>query len=445
MRYLPLQSSERQAMLATIGTDSIDTLFKQATGYTADADFALPPHQDEQATLKYFVKQAERNISTSQVASFLGGGYYRYYIPAAVDYIIQRGEFMTAYTPYQPEIAQGTLQYLFEFQTQVARLTGMDVANASLWDGATGTAEAILMAQRITKRKKARISGNLHPQYADVVRTYCAPLDIDIEQTDVSFTGEKSVDVDDTLATFVVAYPDFFGTVQDFSALATRCQEKGVLLTVVFTNPVPFGLLKVPGDMGADIVVGEGQALGAPLSFGGPGLGLFATRNRYVRQMPGRLVGETVDSENNRMYVLTLVAREQHIRREKATSNICTNSGLCVLTFSTHMTLLGAKGLRSLASADHSRACDLHARLSAIDGVCILNQHFYNEFVVELPINAQAYVEDAVQAGIFAGVPLSRFYLRSAYENLLLVATTQVNTQEEIDTFAHHLQGACHG
>lgn len=445
MRYLPLQDTDRQAMLKTIGVSSIEELFARATGDQSMRQFTLPDHQDEQAVLTYFTEMAARNKSTSQLASFLGGGYYRYYLPAAVDYIIQRGEFMTAYTPYQPEIAQGTLQYLFEFQTQVSRITGMECANASLWDGATASAEAVIMARRINKRNRAVLSGNLHPHCIAVARTYCEQLGIEVVQTPTSVQDDHGIVLDDSISSLVMGYPNFFGKVQDFSTLAEQCAAHGVLLILVCMNPVPLGLLKTPGEMGADIVVGEGQALGTPLSFGGPGLGLLACRLQHVRQMPGRLVGQTVDAAGNRMYVLTLVAREQHIRRDKATSNICTNSGLCVLAFSAHLALLGAQGLRKLACADHARARMLYDRIQACAGVSVVNNNFYNEFVVKLPVDGEAFVHDALDAGLLAGVPLKRFYDDPEYINLVLVSVTQTTTEAHIETFVRYLQSVCQG
>ena len=336
MRYLPLTDDDRKAMLDEIGARSIRDLFRDVpdAAYLTH-DLELPPHQGEQEVERALSRMASKNTPAGSAPFFVGAGAYRHHVPATVDHIIQRSEFLTSYTPYQPEIAQGTLQYLFEFQTQVAQLTGMDVANASMYDGSTACAEAILMAGRITRRHRVVMSGNLHPHYADVARTMGGLAGDAMVQPAPSPAGGEALAelIDDETACVVVQNPDVFGNVRDHSALAEAAHAKGALVIVVFTETVSLGALKSPGEMGADIAVGEGQSIGNALNFGGPYVGLFAARQKFVRQMPGRLCGETTDAEGKRGFVLTLSTREQHIRRDKATSNICTNSGLCSAGF----------------------------------------------------------------------------------------------------------------
>src|SRR5690606_26403005 len=311
------------------------------------------------------------------------------------DHLIQRSEFLTSYTPYQPEIAQGTLQYLFEFQTQVAMLTGMEVANASMYDGSTAAAEAVLMAHRVTRRRKAVLSGGLNPHYAEVVKTLSDLAGDEVVRLspDVTATEDLLAAIDDSVSCVVVQTPDVFGNLRDLGAIADKAHAHGALLVAVFTEAVSLGLVEAPGAMGADIVVGEGQSIGNALSFGGPYVGLFATRQKFVRQMPGRLAGETVDADGRRGFVLTLSTREQHIRRDKATSNICTNSGLCCLAFTIHMSLLGEAGLTRLARVNHANAVKLAEALDAVPGVKVLNETFFNEFTLRLPKPAAAVVE----------------------------------------------------
>lgn len=435
MRYLPLTPDDRQAMLARIGAGNIDELFKdvpEAARLSQPLD--LPSHQSELAVDRYMRKLAGRNLTAGDAAFFCGGGAYRHHVPATVDHIIQRSEFLTSYTPYQPEITQGTLQYLFEFQTQVAELTGMEVANASMYDGSTAAAEAVLMAHRVTKKRKAVISGRLHPQYRDVINNISEMGGFDLAGPSPSIMGAEGLAdmIDAETSCVVVQYPDFFGSVQDFTDLAQRVHEQNALLVVVVTEAVSFGLLKSPGDMGADIVVGEGQSIGNGLNFGGPYVGLFATRQKYLRQMPGRLCGETVDADGKRGFVLTLSTREQHIRRDKATSNICTNSGLCALAFTVHMTLLGGAGLTHLANLNHERMIDLVEKLSGI-GLAPLNEAFFNEVTVKLPVSAAALVDKLAQQNILCGIPVSRLLPDSDMDNCLLIAVTETTTPDDID------------
>ena len=434
MRYLPLSDTDRGEMLARIGVNHVDELFADVPkNLLLKEPVDLPRRKGELEVERILSRMSAKNISASSVPFFVGAGAYKHHVPATVDHLIQRSEFLTSYTPYQPEIAQGTLQYLFEFQTQVAALTGMDVANASMYDGSTGTGEAVLMAHRVTKRRKAVLSGGLHPHYADVVRTLSdmASDEVVTMQPDVSGIEDILSQIDDKTSCVVVQTPDVFGNVRDLKAIADKAHQHGVLLIAVFTETVSLGLLKSPGSQGADIVVGEGQSIGNALNFGGPYVGLFATQSKYIRQMPGRLCGETVDADGNRGFVLTLSTREQHIRRDKATSNICTNSGLCSLAFTIHMTLLGEAGLSRLARINHANAVKLADGLAAVKGVEVLNKTFFNEFTVKLAKPAADVVERLAEKGVLAGVPVSRLLPGAGLDNLLLVASTEVNTDDD--------------
>jgi glycine dehydrogenase subunit 1 len=449
MRYLPLTDSDRSAMLNVIGAADIDALFvdvpenARLTGPIRD----LPDHATELAVERHVSALARKNRAAGEGPFFLGCGAYRHHVPASVDHIIQRGEFLTAYTPYQPEIAQGTLQVLFEFQTQVARLFGCDVANASMYDGSTACWEAITMAGRITKRSKAILSSGLHPHYVSVAQTMARFTGDELVYEAPTLTAETDIEhlintADAETSCVVVQYPDILGRVTDLSELAVKCHENNALLVVVVTEPVALGAIKSPGEMGADIVVGEGQALGVGLQFGGPYVGLFACKDKYVRQMPGRLCGETVDAEGKRGFVLTLSTREQHIRREKATSNICTNSGLCALAFSIHLTLLGERGLRDLAAINHALAVEAADRLAQIPGVRVINEHFFNEFTLELPKHSRSLVRRLADKGVMAGVSLGRLYPDNGeIERGLIVAVTEMTTVEDIEALAVALEG----
>lgn len=434
MRYLPLTSEDRTSMLRRIGAPDIDALFADVPADKLLQELTdLPRRKSELEVERTLSRMASRNVAAGSVPFFVGAGAYRHHVPASVDHLIQRSEFLTSYTPYQPEIAQGTLQMLFEFQTQVANLTGMEVANSSMYDGSTGCAEAVLMAHRVTRRKKAVLSGGLHPHYAEVVRTLSrmAGDDVMTMAPDVLAGEDMLACIDKTVSCVVVQTPDVFGNLRDLSALAAKCHENGALLIAVFTEAVSLGLIDPPGAMGADIVVGEGQSIGNALNFGGPYVGLFATRQKYVRQMPGRLAGETLDANFERGFVLTLSTREQHIRREKATSNICTNSGLCALAFSIHMTLLGESGLRTLARVNHANAVKLADMLARVPGVEVLNQTFFNEFTIRVKGDAGQLVERLAAQGVLAGVPMSRLLPRAGLDDLLLIATTETNTDED--------------
>ncbi len=446
MRYLPLTQEDRRQMLSVIGDDTVEALFRDVpAGALLSEPVALPGTQGEMAVERAFRAFAAANVSPASAPSFLGGGAYRHHIPATVDHLIQRGEFLTAYTPYQPEVAQGTLQYLFEFQTQVALLTGMDVANASMYDGATACAEAVMMATRTRKRRRAVISGGLHPHYRETTATYGKYTDLDIHALPPDWRGTEDAGaaIDDKTSCVVVQYPDFFGRVRDYTALADACHAAGALLVVVVTEAVSLGLLKPPGEMGADIVAGEGQSLGNAASFGGPTVGLMAVRGSFLRQMPGRLAGQTVDVDGRRGFVLTLSTREQHIRREKATSNICTNSGLCALAFTIHLTLLGEQGLTRLAELNHAAAVELAGRLASVPGVDVLNDTFFNELTVRLPKPAAPVVDAMAGRGVLGGIPVSRLYPGDPeLANLLLVAATELNTAEDMDALASTLTEA---
>ncbi len=434
MRYLPLTPEDRTEMLARVGVGSVDDLF---VGVPRDKALRklpdLPLSKSEMEVERALGRMAGKNVAAGAVPFFVGCGAYKHHVPASVDHLIQRSEFLTSYTPYQPEIAQGTLQYLFEFQTQVAMLTAMDVANASMYDGSTAAAEAVLMAHRVTRRKKALLSGNLHPHYAATIETVSRLAGDEVVMPAPHGAAEDLTDkIDNTVSCVVVQNPDVFGQVRDLRPLAEKVHAAGALLIVVFTEVVSLGLVTPPGEMGADIVVGEGQSIGNALNFGGPYVGLFATKQKYVRQMPGRLAGETVDAEGRRGFVLTLSTREQHIRREKATSNICTNSGLCTLAFTIHMTLLGEAGLRKLAQVNHANAVALADALSGVKGVSVLNETFFNEFTIRVPGDANDVIEKLAKKGVLGGVSGPRLWPGNAdMRDLIIVASTEVNTDED--------------
>lgn len=451
MRYLPLTHDDRAAMLARIGVPDIDALFRDVP---ADARLTelipdLETHAGEMAVERRLGAMAARNRAAGDGPFFIGCGAYKHHVPASVDHLIQRGEFLTSYTPYQAEIAQGTLQYLFEFQTQVALLTGMDVANASMYDGSTAMTEAIFMARRITRRKRALLSTGLHPHYVAAARTlarftqdeldYAPPESLD--QASAGDLEKLAASVDADTSCVVVQNPDIFGRIADLTPLAQACHDHGALLIVVVTEILSLGAITPPGDMGADIVVAEGQSIGNGLNFGGPFLGLFATRARYIRQMPGRLCGQTVDTQGRRAFTLTLSAREQHIRREKATSNICTNSGLCALAFTIHLTLLGERGLRDLARLNHARAVQTAQRLSTIPGVRLATPRFFNEFTLITPVETRPLVRHLAERGILGGVSLNRLFPDApGLANGLVVAATETVCDADIEAFATILQ-----
>ena len=437
MRYLPLTTDDRNKMLSEIGVGDIEELFKDVPNDALlKSAIDLPSHKSEMEVETSITSFAKKNKTTNVFPSFLGAGNYSHHIPASVDHLIQRGEFLTSYTPYQPEIAQGTLQALFEFQTQVSLITGMEVANASMYDGATATSEAVLMACRITRRDKIILSNGLHPHYNDVINTNSRHLKLSIDSTSVWNKKALCELIDENTACIVVQNPDFFGRVQDFTELSETCHQYGALLIIAVTEIISLGALTNPGEMGADIVSGEGQSLGNPISFGGPHVGLLSTREKFLRQMPGRLAGETVDEDGKRGWVLTLSTREQHIRREKATSNICTNSGLCALAFSIHLSLLGEDGFTQLAKINHQRAIDLSKAIESLDEVELINETFFNEFTLKLPKPAISIVEEMANKGVLAGVPVKRLIPHDIdTENMLIVAATELTTNSDIEKF----------
>src|SRR4051812_15429445 len=441
MRYLPLTPEDRAEMLGVIGAPTIDELFKDVPQAARARDlFDLPLVAGEIEVERELSQLAGRNRPAGAGPFFCGAGAYKHHVPATVDHLIQRSEFLTSYTPYQPEIAQGTLQVLFEFQTQVAALTGLDVANASMYDGSTACAEAVMMAQRVTRREKAILSGGLHPHYAATTQTIAHAEGMEIVRQAAAIDAEAAVieAIDAETACVVVQTPNVFGVVTDVTKIAEAAHAAGALLIVVTTEAVSFGLLKSPGEMGADIAVAEGQSIGNALNYGGPYVGLFACREKLVRQMPGRLCGETVDAEGRRGYVLTLSTREQHIRREKATSNICTNSGLCALAFTIHMTLLGGTGLRQLALINHSRARELKAAVEGA-GLEVLTPRFFNEIAVRTKEPAAALVERLLADGIIAGVPYSRLDPHAGLDDVLLMAATETTTTDDIAALSRSL------
>jgi glycine dehydrogenase subunit 1 len=446
MRYLPLTATDRAEMLEVIGVDSIDALFADVPeAARLDRPVDLPKAMGEIEVERLISGMAARNTAAGSVPFFVGAGVYRHHIPAAVDHLIQRGEFLTSYTPYQPEVSQGTLQYLFEFQTQVALLTGMDVANASLYDGATACAEAVMMANRVTGRSKAVLSGGVHPHYREACETYAGFVGFDLAAQDPAPGGGEDLAglADRDTSCIVVQNPDFYGELRDYSELACICHDAGALLVVVVTEILSLGAIRPPGEMGADIVAAEGQSFGNALNFGGPHVGLFATRDKFVRQMPGRLVGQTADADDRRGWVLTLSTREQHIRRERATSNICTNAGLCALAFTIHLALLGEAGLTRLAQLNHAAAVALAERLERIPGLCLVNRTFFNEFTLRVPRPAAEVVEALAEKGVLAGVPVSRFYPEyDDVSNLLLVAATEMTTPEDMTRLEQGLREA---
>ncbi len=440
MRYLPLTADDRAEMLRTIGARSVDDFYgdvPKAARLQGPVP-GLPNHMGELEVERHMTRLSKKNRAASDGPFFVGCGAYKHHIPASVDHIIQRSEFLTSYTPYQPEIAQGTLQAMFEFQTQVCALTGMEVANASMYDGSTACAEAAVMACRVTKRATVVLSGGLHPHYADTTRTLCEAAGIKVIQLPPAIDGELDLSghIDDTVACVIGQSPNVFGTVTDLTPVGDAAHAKGALLVTVFTEVVSLGLVKTPGEMGADIAVGEGQSIGVPLGFGGPYVGLFAARSKFLRQMPGRLCGETVDADGKRGFVLTLSTREQHIRRDKATSNICTNSGLCMLAFTAHMTLLGDKGLTQLATLNHEAACDLADALEKVKGVKILTPRYFNEIAFETPKPAGEVLAALEKRDVLGGVRASRLFPGAGMDNVIVAAATECCTAEDINAYA---------
>ena len=445
MRYIPNSSEERAEMLKQIGLNSAEELFHSIPEeFRLQRQLNTPAALSEIELLNGFERLATRNFAARR-PNFLGAGVYSHYIPTIVDHIISRSEFFTAYTPYQPEISQGTLQVIFEFQTLVCQLTGMEVANASMYDGSTALAEAVLMAERVTKRSKVIACGAVHPEYLEVVTTYVQHAGIDFEHVDFDpdsgQTATKLAEIlDDKTAAIVVQSPNFFGCIEDVAALAEKAHAAGALLVVAVTEAASLGLLKSPGACGADIVIAEGQSFGVPLSFGGPYVGLFATREKYARQIPGRLVGEAYDKQRRRGFVLTLATREQHIRREKATSNICTNEGLIALAATVYLETMGRRGLEEVATQCAQKAAYAARRIDAIEGFSLpFTAPRFNEFVVRGPIKANDLLKQlAADHNINGGLALSRYFPGRA--NDFLVCVTELNSRTEIDALVEGLE-----
>lgn len=439
MPYIPHTEKDIKEMLQAIGAKSVEDLFDPIPeGLRLKKPLNLPPGLSEQGLVSEMKRLAAKNATVEDHISFIGAGAYNHYIPSVVNHILLRSEFYTSYTPYQAEISQGTLQAIFEYQTLICQLTGMDVANASLYEGASATAEAILMARRINDRKKIVISSALHPEYRDVVKTYLKTQPVTIEEilhcTEAGTTLPEALEkhIDEDTSCVVIQQPNFFGCIEDLKTLCELAHKKGALFIVVITEPVSLGLLKSPGELGADIVVGEGQSLGNSLSFGGPYLGFFATREKYLRQMPGRLVGETSDKDGNRGYILTLSTREQHIRREKATSNICTNEGLCALAATVYMCMLGKKGMMELARLNLSKAEYLKKALQSVKGVKLaFNAPTFNEFVIEVDKNPDELLKAMSEKEIWGGIALKRFY--PYLDRHIILCVTEMNTKAELD------------
>lgn len=446
MVYIPHTDKDRQLMLKAIGVERIEDLYQDVPKEIRFPDLDLPDGISEMEIMQEMQLYSEANLDAKHFSCFLGAGAYHHFIPSVVDHIIRRNEFYTAYTPYQPEVSQGTLQAIFEYQSLICNLTGMDASNASHYDGATALAEAVILAlnHHRMKRTKILLSPAIHPHFREVVRTYMIGAGLEI-------SGDKDLEndqqvltaaLDENTAMVAVQYPDFFGRIEDFSALAAAAHKIGTLLCVV-VNPIMLGLLKPPSEFGADIVVGEGQPLGIPLSYGGPYLGIFATRNDYVRKMAGRLVGETVDSRGQRGYVLTLTPREQHIRRERATSNICTNQGLMALAAAVYLSLMGKQGLRKVAELCYHKAHYAAKRINELDGYKLWTQgEFFHEFVIACPRSVAEINDLLLDYDILGGYDLGQEY--DHLKDHMLVAVTEVNSKEEIDMFVTALEEVTH-
>ena len=442
MSYCPNTLEEQKEMLSAIGVKSIADLFAPIPKKLRAKSFNLPAGMSEFEMLHEMSGLAGQN--GQGLTHFIGGGYYDHLIPAAVDHLAGRAEFYTAYTPYQPECSQGTLQALFEYQTAICRLTGMEVSNASLYDGGTAMAEAALMALRITGRNRLILDGATSPFNREVLKTYLSNLDVEVIELSPldGALNQKGclAALDDRTAAVIVQSPNFFGSVVDLTPVAAAAQKKGALL-IAATYPIALGMIKSPGEMGADIVTGDGQSLGNPLSFGGPAFGFIATRKKYIRNLPGRIIGETVDNQGRRGFVLTLQAREQHIKRHKATSNICSNQSLCALRGLMFLSLMGQQGLGEMAQLNYDKAEYAKAVLGCIRDVTVLHAApTFNEFTISLPMRATKVVERLLAKGIAAGVPLGMYYEDA--DNYLVVTVTEKRTKAEIDLLAKELEAA---
>lgn len=437
MRYLPLTDSDRKEMLSFLGFNSIEELFSDIPSEAKSPPLTFPSLSELQLD-DYFKTLGRKNRHLGEMLSFLGGGIYHHFIPHAVDHLSGRAEFYTAYTPYQAEVSQGTLQAIFEYQTMVCLLTGMDVSNASMYDGASATAEATLMAESISGKRAIAYSSALNPQYKKTLLTYIQHLGLDLVelplnkngQTDLNYLPQKE------LSALVIQNPNYFGIIEPVSWASSLIHEKGGLLVYSFSEAASLGFLKSPGSLGADIVAGEGQSLGIPPSFGGPGLGIFATREQFVRRMPGRIIGEARDAEGKRAFVMVLQTREQHIRREKATSNICSNQALCALRALIYLSLMGEKGFRFVAEHCYQKAHFLASLLQGIPGISLrFEGEFFNEFVLSLPNEPGAFLDYLEEKSIFGGIPLKKYY--PSMEKEILVSVTEVHSKEDLERFAH--------
>ncbi|MFN8634631.1 MAG: aminomethyl-transferring glycine dehydrogenase subunit GcvPA [Chloroflexota bacterium] len=438
MAFVPLTADERQAMLDAVGVASVADLFADIPADVRFPHLDVPPPLTEIETVAKMSALAAKNQHVGQLACFVGAGYYNHYSPSVVSHLMGRSEFYTSYTPYQPEVSQGTLQYSFEFQSLVCDLFEMDVANSSVYDGASAAAEAVLMALRISRRDRVVLDGSVHPEYRAVVAAYLDGRGIDMVTSEVglgdgTLARQPAVDlVDDKTACVVVQQPDFFGTIRDLAALAAKCQETGALLVYVVGDPVSLGLLKTPGSWGADIAVGEGQGLGLPLQYGGPGVGLMTCKQQHLRQLPGRIVGQTTDHDGRRGFVLTLQAREQHIRREKATSNICTSQTLLALGATIYLSTMGPAGLRQAAGLSHKLTRAVAERIGGLGGYTVLNDGpFFDEIAVLCPSDAQNTRHELAKRGIIGGYALGRDY--PGMERGLVLCATERTTAAEID------------
>ncbi|UCE41678.1 MAG: aminomethyl-transferring glycine dehydrogenase subunit GcvPA [Candidatus Aminicenantes bacterium] len=447
MSYISLSEKDKKEMLAKIGISSVDELFQCIPDdLKVNQKLDVPEALTEPELTRQIEEIANQN-SYQQFLSFLGAGAYSHVIPSAVDYLSSRGEFISPYTPYQPEISQGTLQIIFEFQTLICQLTGMDIANASLYDGASGAAEAALMAHRIKSRRKILVAKSIHPQYREVIQTYTRNLELSVEEIDFSDRGEVDFEdlnkkLDEDTAAVLIQSPNFFGVIEHIDHISALTHERQALSVVVVAEPVSLGILETPGNQGADIVTGEGQSFGLPLSFGGPYLGFMACQKEFLRQFPGRIAGETKDVDGKRGFVLTLSAREQHIRRERATSNICTNQAWCALRATIFLELLGKKGLKELAWQNIQKANYARNRISLIKGI---EPRFrgacFNEFIIEFE-KPWADIDSFLQEkGIIGGLCVTNSY--PELSNCVLVCVTESHKKEDIDRFVDHLEEAC--
>lgn len=437
MTYIPNTEQDQQAMLDAIGVDELEALFDIIPARVRFPDLDLPAGLSELEVGKLLQDLAARNLNVTQHASFLGAGAYYHYAPAVVDTILRRGEFLTAYTPYQAEVSQGTLTSIFEFQSLIAMLTDMEVVNASMYDGASALAEAVLMAARSTRRDKVILSRAVHPEYRDVVRTYVQGLNMPVEEAAYDagsgLTDPASVEalMDEDTACLVISYPNFFGGIEDLTTMAELAHDAGAMFITV-VNPIALGLLKPPGSFGTDIVVGEGQPLGVPLQLGGPYLGLFATRKKHMRQMPGRLIGQTTDHNGRRSFVMTLQAREQHIRREKATSNICTNEALVALAATVYLAAMGSSGLRRAAELCYHKAHYAADRIASLGGYeRPFSGPFFHEFAIRTPAPPREVNVALREHGIIGGYDLGRRY--DELDGAMLLCVTEMNTRDQID------------